>query len=417
MFVHLLIQINFRIQRGTVYLKLGDYDDAEIDFRNVLLDDPNNQDASYLFSRLEPAREQDEQTKQIIDQGDYRTAIGLLTQLLEVSPWSTSLREARADCYIKEEDILSAVSDLRSVNRLSQDSTDGYYRLSTLLYQLGHASDALKEIRECLKLDPEHGDCFPFYKKIKKVDKALSDAQTFLEENAFADCIASAEKALKIEDEIPMIIFSGNQLLCTCYLKDEQYTMAIRKCGEAIELHKDPSVLCDRADAYLETEMFDDGKYDLLRREINSIIEKKNCSLTAVRDFQAALEIDESLKRAKEGIDRARKLQKQSERRDYYKILNVKKTATKQEIVKAYRKAAQKWHPDAYQGDEKKVAEKKFIDIAAAKEVLTDPEKRRRFDMGDDPLDPEANQGFQRGNPFQHFQQQGSPFQFKFHFN
>jgi len=38
-----------------------------------------------------------------------------------------------------------------------------------------------------------------------------------------------------------------------------------------------------------------------------------------------------------------------------------------------YRKAAQQWHPDNFQGDEKKVAEKKFIDIAAAKEVLTDP--------------------------------------------
>lgn len=36
------------------------------------------------------------------------------------------------------------------------------------------------------------------------------------------------------------------------------------------------------------------------------------------------------------------------------------------------RKAAQKWHPDNFQGDEKKIAEKKFIDIAAAKEVLID---------------------------------------------
>lgn len=34
---------------------------------------------------------------------------------------------------------------------------------------------------------------------------------------------------------------------------------------------------------------------------------------------------------------------------------------------------AQKWHPDQFQGEEKKMAEKKFIDIAAAKEVLTDP--------------------------------------------
>lgn len=45
------------------------------------------------------------------------------------------------------------------------------------------------------------------------------------------------------------------------------------------------------------------------------------------------------------------------------------RSASKQEIVKAYRKAAQKWHPDNFQGDEKKIAEKKFIDVAAAKEV------------------------------------------------
>lgn len=49
------------------------------------------------------------------------------------------------------------------------------------------------------------------------------------------------------------------------------------------------------------------------------------------------------------------------------------RTATKKEILKAYRKLAQKYHPDNYQGDEKASAEKKFIDIASAKEVLTDP--------------------------------------------
>lgn len=137
--------------------------------------------------------------------------------------------------------------------------------------------------------------------------------------------------------------------------------------------------------------------------------------ILAVHDFQAALEIDEHLGRAREGVEKARRLQKQSERRDYYKILNVKKTATKQEIVKAYRKAAQKWHPDSFHGDEKKMAEKKFIDVAAAKEVLTDPEKRRQFDLGVDPLDPESGQHQGGPNPF-HFNH-GSPFQFKFHFN
>lgn len=52
------------------------------------------------------------------------------------------------------------------------------------------------------------------------------------------------------------------------------------------------------------------------------------------------------------------------------------RTASKKEILKSYRKLAVKWHPDQYKGDDKKKAEKMFIDIAAAKEVLTDPGKQ-----------------------------------------
>ena len=49
------------------------------------------------------------------------------------------------------------------------------------------------------------------------------------------------------------------------------------------------------------------------------------------------------------------------------------RTSTKREIHKSYRKLARKWHPDAYEGEDKEKAEKMFLDIAAAKEVLTDP--------------------------------------------
>ena len=62
-------------------------------------------------------------------------------------------------------------------------------------------------------------------------------------------------------------------------------------------------------------------------------------------------------------------------------------------FVKAYRKLAAEWHPDKFQTEEeKKVAEKKFMDLADAKEVLTDPDKRAIFDNGEDPLDAESNQ-------------------------
>ena len=51
------------------------------------------------------------------------------------------------------------------------------------------------------------------------------------------------------------------------------------------------------------------------------------------------------------------------------------RTATKREILRSYRKLAVKWHPDQYKEADKAKAEKMFIDIAAAKEVLSDPGK------------------------------------------
>lgn len=64
--------------------------------------------------------------------------------------------------------------------------------------------------------------------------------------------------------------------------------------------------------------------------------------------------------------------------KDYYKILGVKKNAAEEEIKKAYRKLAAKYHPDV--NPDNKVAEKKFKDIQEAYEVLKDPEKKKLYD-------------------------------------
>src|SRR5580658_10007519 len=65
---------------------------------------------------------------------------------------------------------------------------------------------------------------------------------------------------------------------------------------------------------------------------------------------------------------------------DYYKTLGVDKKATPEDIKKAYRKLARKYHPDTNPDD--KQAEERFKEISQAHDVLGDPDKRKQYDSG-----------------------------------
>lgn len=152
-------------------------------------------------------------------------------------------------------------------------------------------------------MDPEHKECFPLYKKLKKVDKLLLQCEERSAARDYLGCVDSAQAVLRAEEEVTLVVFEARRWLCSCLAREELHSEALAQCGAALQLQRDARVLCDRGDALLGLDMFDD----------------------AILSYKEALELDEGLQRAKDGLSRAQKLQKQSEQRDYYKILGVKR--------------------------------------------------------------------------------------------
>lgn len=137
----------------------------------------------------------------------------------------------------------------------------------------------------------------------------------------------------------------------------------------------------------------------------------------AQRSLQKA--IDQGSREAQEVMQRANRALHIAKRKDYYKILGLEKTASARDIRKAYKRAALKYHPDKIKKSDitPEEAQEKYADVQEAYEVLNDPEKRKRWDRGED-VNDRQQQGFNpfhgSGFPFGGFGGGGGGFNFNF---
>ncbi|RCN32530.1 DnaJ domain protein [Ancylostoma caninum] len=307
--------------------------------------------------------------KSFLAKGQFADALTHYHAAIELDPSNYLTLYRRATVYLAMGKSKQAIPDLDRVVELKGDFTAARIQRGNVLLKQGEIDAAENDFHAVLAVEPSNSEVSGKLDLIADLRQYVHQAKSFYDRDDHHSAEYYLNKALEIENgRVISIRLSGLPLF------------------SAFTLHAIGS------------------GFDI-----------------AIEDYQKAQQVNEESRRAREGLEKAQKLKKQAGKRDYYKILGLKRNASKRDITKAYRKMAQKWHPDNFNdAAEKKKAEQKFIDIAAAKEVLSDDEKRAQFDQGIDPLDPEAQQGhthFHHGFPggFM-FREGGGPFSFKFNF-
>lgn len=144
--------------------------------------------------------------------------------------------------------------------------------------------------------------------------------------------------------------------------------------GQSVDPH------FDKAEAYINLEKYAEGMcWDCSFKNICRL----SCVYLAIillyiaeAEYHKIIEMEPNNRQAQEGVQTVQRLIKKGKQRDYYKILGLRRTATSKEIKRAYREIAGKNHPDRFSDpEEKKAAEKRFIDINDARDVLMDKGK------------------------------------------
>ena len=166
--------------------------------------------------------------------------------------------------------------------------------------------------------------------------------------------------------------------------KLKRHEDAIRACNESLQANRSNT------------------KALMRRADINLAIGEKDSLNKALKDYEELQRGDEHDMSSK--IKQTKMAIKNIGKKDLYKSLGVMRDATDSEIKKAYKKSALKWHPDRNSSKseaEQETANTKFKEIGEAYEILSDPEKKQRYDQGVDVEDidnPHAGPGGRGGH-------------------
>ncbi|KAF1988281.1 DnaJ-domain-containing protein [Aulographum hederae CBS 113979] len=437
-------------KRGAAYLSLGKNSQAQSDFDKVLTIKPGFEAAllqraklksrsgnwgaaekDYLAAKKGDSQEladlKEAQASEKIAQdaekaGDWEACVSHAGVAIMTAGLALELRKMRARCRFEKGEVAEGVSDLQHVLNMGTGSLEPHLQISAMtFYSLGEPDKGLSQIRKCLHSDPDSKQCMKLMKREKAIDRALKKVYQLMEKRQWN----SASKLLipmsddqgllqDIKDDFKSYSETGlihpkspeglyNTLVetvCECYIAMNSLKKSIPYCDQTLSFNPTSlHGLISKGRRALEAENFEE----------------------AIRTLDEAKEHHGGNNQIENLLREAHTLLKRSKQKDYYKVLGVPRDADERDIKKAWRKLTIKYHPDKVGGTgiTPEEAQKKMAEINEAYEVLKDPELRQRFDHGDDPNNPEQQQGHPfQGSPFGGGQQQfvfrqGGP-QFKF---
>ncbi|KAK6344556.1 hypothetical protein TWF696_008188 [Orbilia brochopaga] len=285
-------------------------------------------------------------------------------------------RLMRAEANLKIGNLNSlgeAQNVVMSLLRQNSKDPDALVMRGRILYAQGENSKAAQHFQEALRCDPDFKDARVYLRRAKELDKKKEMGNDAFKKGDFENARVLYTQALEVDPENKGTNAKIFQNRAMTLMKLKCFDEAISDCDSALRL--DPSYT--KARRTRAKILGQAGKWEDAVRELKALYDANPQDGTLPKEIrQAELELKKSL------------------RKDYYKILGIEKDASEQQIKKAYRQMAIKWHPD--KNPDNPDADARFKDIGEAYETLSDMNKRDRYDRGLD-IEPDPNEMFSGG--------------------
>eukprot|EP01125_Pyxidicula_operculata_P012826 TRINITY_DN4225_c0_g1_i1.p1 TRINITY_DN4225_c0_g1~~TRINITY_DN4225_c0_g1_i1.p1 ORF type:complete len:442 (+),score=102.67 TRINITY_DN4225_c0_g1_i1:22-1347(+) len=350
-------------RRAKCYLALGDYVKAEQDYK-FLIEDPNNTQALEEYHYMKKVRETEERASSLLQQENYTDALKQYEILMTICPDSERSKLGFVESLIGLKQYDNALSMTTTIMKKNPSNEDALYNRALILYLQGQLPQSIYVIDKLLEYNPDKQKAFQLRKMAKKLENLKEKGNQEFKQKNFEAAITSYTEALEVDPRIASynaVLIANRALAYKSIGKSQE---AVDDLSKALEWDSTYSkAYVRRAQCYMDLNMYEE----------------------ACRDYEMASLKDPENRDLKRELNEAKKLKKAAARKDYYKLLELpSKNATDYEIKRKYKELCLQWHPDKHPPEKRDEAEKKFKEIQEANSVLSDPNKRAKYDAGHD---------------------------------